>query len=208
MNSCQNCGKERHPVAKPGNCHECHHLLLREKFKIEWKVRLEEMGFDTTPLKIHKGIKSQVTVINRKCGHRFTAQMSNILNGATECGICGPKHRTKNATKAYVAKYGRDYDLKLWKDYKLKVEALSNKTYVENLNLLNPMGLPRVKPNTHPDAVNLDHILPIIHGFKNGVLPERMASLDNLRIIAARDNLRRRQKLTPEAKVLLQELLS
>ena len=134
------------------------------------------------------------------------AKFDNLINGFTVCGICGPKLRTKNATKAYVAKYGRTYDLKLWKDYKLKVEALSNQAYEAHKSSLNPLNLPRCKPATHPDAVNLDHLIPIIYGFKNGLAPELLANLRNLKIVPARDNLRKKQKLTDEAKALLAEL--
>lgn len=210
MNTCQTCGKERHPVAKPGNCQACHSELLRQHHDTIWMQRLKDKGYTFHKYDCYlpyKGIHAKVEVTNHECGHTFIAKLDNILNDFTKCGVCGPKTRTKNATKGYIAKFGRTYDLKLWKDYRLQVEILSNKYYNENKAMMNPLDHPRMKPNSHPNAVNLDHIIPIIYGFKNGLSPELIADGRNLRIICATQNLRKKQKLTDEARALLDSLL-
>ena len=72
----------------------------------------------------------------------------------------------------------------------------------------NPDNLPRTRADLHKDAVNLDHIIPIIYGFKNGIASEIIADARNLRILPARKNLSKKQKLTEEGEILLKELLS
>lgn len=206
MNYCQTCGSVRHPVAKPGNCKECHFKIKRELFIQEWNNKLDYLGFDVITINLIKGAHSKVEVKNRTCGHTFTAKLNNILSGMTKCGICGPKMRTKKATEKYIKMFGRDYDISEWKGYLLEVRALSNITYDRHKNILNPMGLPRCKPSKHPDAVNLDHIIPIIEGFKKKIPTYLMADIRNLRIIPAKANLRKKQKLTEEAEKLLEVL--
>lgn len=156
MNKCQTCGCERHPVAKPGNCQKCHTTLLRHYHDVLWKTRLKDKGYlfhrYDSPLP-YKGIHCKVEVTNRECGHTFIAKLDNILNDVAVCGVCGPTKRMAYALKHYVVKYGRTYDLKLWKDYKLKVQIISNKVYNDNIHTMNPHNHPRMKPNTHLNAV-------------------------------------------------------
>ena len=166
---CNNCGVERHPVSKPGNCQACRTLLDRERFKIQWREDIEKHGYDFIEYLGYNGSHTKVKVTNHECGHTFIAAANNIISRRTICGECGPTKRMKSAFDAWYEKNKRTYDLQKWKDYTLLTRHLSNQTYTKHKNMLNPMGLPRRKANAHTNAVNLDHIIPIIYGFKNQV---------------------------------------
>jgi len=203
MNLCQTCSVERHPAAKPGNCNSCYIKLKRIIQNQEWKIQFDSLGYDIVEFNITQGSHSNVTVTNRACGHTFSARVGNLITRRTICGFCGPKKRFAGALKAYVEKYGRTYDLKKWRDYCDHVRILSEKVYRENKVTMNPNNFPRTTPSRHPDAVNLDHIIPIIYGFKNGLAPEILADARNLRIVLAKKNLSKKQVLTLEAEALL-----
>jgi hypothetical protein len=42
---------------------------------------------------------------------------------------------------------------------------------------------------------HLDHIYPIVEGFKNKISPEKIGNIDNLQIISSEDNLRKSDRL-------------
>lgn len=207
-NTCQSCGSERHPVAKPGNCKECHLRIRRQSFEELWIKQIQDLGYDFLSYVTRIGSHSLVTVKNNSCGHTFTSKLNNIVSRMTICAPCGKTARMRPAFDAWYAKNKRTYDLKEWKDYRDKVRWLSDRIYEANKSTMNPLDLPRCKPNTHLDAVNLDHVIPIIYGFKNGIPAEKLADLRNLRVVSARSNLRKKQKLTEEARRLLDELAS
>jgi len=162
-----------------------------QEFKSEWK-----------------GVHASIEVRRRLCGHIFTAKMNNIFSKRSICGVCGPQKRMKTCLTGFMEKFGRDYDLNEWNDYAKIVRDISNQTYLANIDTLNPTRIKRSRPDLHDDCVNLDHIVPIITGFKNKIPPEVMADIKNLRVIPAVDNLSKKQKLTEEAKILLAEMLA
>lgn len=208
MNLCLTCSSERHPAAKPGNCVSCFVKLNRAKHDQEWKTKLDSLNYDIVEFNILQGSHSKITVLNRDCGHTFTAKINNIMCRRTICGVCGPTKRMQNALKFYVEKYGRTYNLQSWFDYCDYVRVLSEKAYRENYTAINPDGLKRGRIEVNPDCAHLDHIIPIIYGFKNGLAPEILADARNLRIVPARKNLSKKQVLTEEAEELLYFLQS
>lgn len=208
MNSCQTCGCERHPVAKPGNCQICHIKQKRQRHEDDYRNRLEILQYDVHSYDQAKGIHGKIEVTNRECGHTFTAKLDNILNGFTKCGVCGPKTRIKAAAIKYVELFGRNYDLTKWNDYKKEAWIHTNVYYKANRHILNPMGLPRKKAGSHPDAINVDHIIPMIYCFKNSLPIELATDPLNIRVISAVENLQKKQKLTEETEALLLQLRS
>jgi hypothetical protein len=112
----------------------------------------------------------------------------------------------KHALKFYVEKYGRTYDLTKWKDYQHKVRMLSGPNYYKDFYRINPLNLKRGRVEIDPDCVHLDHIIPVIYGFKNGLAPEILADAQNLRIVPAKTNLSKKSTLTKEAEKLLLRL--
>lgn len=202
IKKCEKCGVERNTNGKAALCAKCEILRRRETQNEEWKIQFDSLGYDIVEFNIIQGSHSKVTVTNRECGHTFSAQVNNLITRCTVCGVCGKTKRMNHALKFYVEKYGRTYDLKKWRHYCDYVRILSEKVYRENKATMNPNNFPRTTPNRHPHAVNLDHIIPIIYGFKNGLEPEVLADVRNLRVVPARKNLSKKQVLTEEAKVL------
>lgn len=91
---------------------------------------------------------------------------------------------------AYVAKYGITEDqLVEFQRYSKKVRTLSDKNYKLHENEINPLGLKRSRYDYH-----LDHIVPIIQGFKEGAAPEFMARKENLQMLPSKDNLSKGRK--------------
>lgn len=207
MKTCPNCGYTRNTNPNAGLCANCEKERRYEHFKEIWLIELKKKH-EVNHYHIDKGIHSKVTITNRDCGHTFTAKLDNVLNGFTKCGVCGPSTRIKNAMTKYVEKYGRNYDLSKWNDYRKEAWVITNLYYKENKHQLNPMGLPRKKAGSHPDAVNVDHIIPMIYCFKNSLPIELATDPLNIRVISAVENLQKKQKFTEEAEVLLIQLRS
>lgn len=71
------------------------------------------------------------------------------------------------------------------------------------LTNLNAVLLPDIHLRAFKGGYHVDHIVPIVYGFKNNINPHYIASLDNLRMIPEKDNLSKGIKLTKEAIELL-----
>ena len=56
-------------------------------------------------------------------------------------------------------------------------------------------------------AFHLDHIYPISLGYKEGIPPEIIANIKNIRFVHFRTNLKKRDKLTERAIKIMSELL-
>lgn len=137
--------------------------------------------------------KAKVEVTNRECSHRYQVQLCNVLSGASKCSVCGPKKRGAQLTAFSKEYFARDYDLTLWEDYLTQVRQLSDRCYDANIEILNPKRLPRSRPDLNPEAVNLDHIVPIIECFNRGWDIHEAAALTNLQLLPARENLSKKQ---------------
>jgi len=57
-----------------------------------------------------------------------------------------------------------------------------------------------------PSCFHLDHIYPISMGFVNGISPEKIGSMSNLRFIRSTVNMRKGHKLTSESHKVLRKL--
>lgn len=160
----------------------------------------EAYGYTSTDDVYLDRFKHRVYTVLTPCGHKWTAPFTNIVKQVNNsnrrgirlpCGVCGPKHRIKNAMDAFVTKYKRDYDLEKYEDYRLKVRRLSEATYNEHYALLNPDELLRGKKDYH-----LDHIIPIIECFKTGLTPEEASSVNNLQMLYHSANLAKGAKVS------------
>lgn len=90
----------------------------------------------------------------------------------------------------YNKRYPSDYDLDKYTDYKKTVYKLSNTTYVNNIERINPNNYPRTRMGVE-NGWQLDHIKPVNECFRDGVPPEEAASITNLRMLPWRENLMR-----------------
>lgn len=91
------------------------------------------------------------------------------------------------AMDAYKEKYGLDERARTdFQSYRRKVRGLSEKTYLENIDLINPN---RHKRSLGNQDWHLDHKVSIIDGFRQGLAPEELAIKENLQMLPARDNM-------------------
>lgn len=74
--------------------------------------------------------------------------------------------------------------------YKNKVHKLSEKTYVENVEVINPNNYPRTLCGVD-GGWQLDHIKTVRECFDDGISEEEAASLNNLRMLPWKENLMR-----------------
>jgi len=70
--------------------------------------------------------------------------------------------------------------------YTRKVRGLSEKTYRDNIDIINPNRHPRMLGN---QGWHLDHVISIVKCFKRGWVPEQAAVLGNLQLLPAGENL-------------------
>lgn len=89
--------------------------------------------------------------------------------------------------QGYIDKYGLDEKARTdLRAYTRKVRGLSEKTYRDNIDVLNPDRHPRMLGN---QGYHLDHIVSIVECFKQGWTPEEASSLENLQLLEASANL-------------------
>lgn len=77
-----------------------------------------------------------------------------------------------------------DNELKDIKSYRRSVSYYTEKTYESYKNIINPNNLERGIHCNH-----IDHIFPVIEGWKNGIDPKLISHYSNLRIIDSYENL-------------------
>lgn len=126
---------------------------------------------------------------NIHCGHVFETYPGNVIEKGTTCTICGKQQRTASATtwsKANSAKWKETATE--WQLYKSEVAALTEQTYKQHKNVINPSNLPRGKAGVD-GAYHLDHIVPKRFCFDNNIPPSLCADRSNLQMIGWRENV-------------------
>jgi hypothetical protein len=131
------------------------------------------------------------------CGTTQTWAFFNLIKQwktrACPCKTCGGKERMAVAMNGYVAKFGLDERARTnLRDYTKKVRGLSEKTYRDNIDLINPERHPRMLGNR---GWHLDHIIPIVECFKRGWSPEEAAKVENLQLLSALENMTKGRKV-------------
>ena len=191
---CEACGTVSYVFGKATRCIPCQKKMQTEENIKEEQQILISLGYNIVsgPV-LDKFGKRVYSVIPSCCGNIWEIRFDNfrkLVNNAKDkglsmpCGTCGPKHRLTNALSAYIEKCGRDYDVKKWDDYRLLVRKLSDITYRQFKEEINPQNYRRGKKTWH-----LDHIFPIIECFKQGWPAEKAASRENLQMLLWSDNL-------------------
>ena len=103
----------------------------------------------------------------------------------------------QKAMDGYIAKFQLDERARTdLRAYTRKVRGLSEATYRENIDVINPLRLPRCRGN---QGWHLDHIVSIVECFKRGWTPEQAAALNNLQLLSAAENLSKGRVL-PECR--------
>lgn len=196
---CESCGTVSYVFGTAKRCIPCQ-KAEGTRIAIEGEIRdITENGYQIISGPNNGKFNKREYSLKTPCGHEWTIRSDNfrklIANAKAKnlpmpCGTCGPKHRLTNALSAYIEKYGRDYDLKKWDDYRLLVRKLSDITYRQFKEEINPLNHRRGKKTWH-----LDHKHPIIACFKDGWSPEKAASKENLQMLLWSDNLMKSGKI-------------
>ena len=196
---CESCGSVSHVFGMAKRCIPCQKAEATLVAIVGEKEDIVSNGYEIlSGPNIGKFNKREYT-LKTPCGHQWTVRSDNfrkLINNAKAkglpmpCGTCGPQHRLTNALSAYIEKYGRDYDVKKWDDYRLLVRKLSDITYRQFKEEINPLNHRRGKKTWH-----LDHIFPIIECFKQGWPVEKAASRENLQMLHWQENLMKSGKV-------------
>lgn len=86
-----------------------------------------------------------------------------------------------------------DEEIKSYKKYRNRLKTLTEKTYSEHRNTINPNNYKRGLAGKE-NAYHLDHIIPAKFGFENGIPPEILAEKENLQMLPWRDNISKGKK--------------
>lgn len=192
--TCQTCKNGRWTSKGSIECQSCRTQRVHAENYAKYVDKLTVLGYTLHTLPgVITNNKTKVDVTNHTCGHRYTVRLQNLASQASKCVVCGPTKRAAVALVGYMKKHGRDtYGGKEFDDYQWHVRKLSNRTYDKHIDIINPLRHLRAKAGSHPDAWNLDHVIPIIECFKRGWTIEQAAALTNLQMLPARENLRKR----------------
>ena len=91
----------------------------------------------------------------------------------------------KPALAAFSEKYGIK-DVEVWERYRKKARTLTERVYLENIEVINPMRHKRTRGSR---GWHLDHRKAIVQCFLDGEPPETAARVENLQMLPAFDNL-------------------
>lgn len=123
------------------------------------------------------------TYTEKQKGQRRTGNYKSNSNWKGENNPWFGKNRSKENHPNYKGeKYKRDYI-----DYRNKVIWLSEKTYVENIQHINPNNYPRTISGV-VGGYQLDHIYSIKKGFDNKISPEDISKKENLQMLPWKTN--------------------
>ena len=127
------------------------------------------------------------TCIGKECNFTFT------VNRASKKKYCSHscQQRTANvAAKGVGSRKMRNPATPEYKKYARQVHGLSQKTYEEHKQIINPNNYPRTLCGVE-GGWQLDHIIPIKECFEKGLTPQEAAQVSNLRMLPWKDNLMR-----------------
>ena len=142
-----------------------------------------------------------VTFKNELCGHTFSTNPNYVINGKTECIVCGEALR-KAKLQDRNDKRAMDLDERHdWQAYKSKVARYTRLTYLQYKDRLNPDNLMIAWAGVK-DAYHIDHIVPKKVGFDVGIPPELISHIDNLQLLPWTENLALKDKVKHIPNVL------
>lgn len=205
---CRCCGKSTPKISNTKGYRDYCDLECRTKHERKFRAeafikRVEDFGF--TYLGGYTHNKSPMNVRNNKCEHEFTiSQAANIFTNPDYCPTCGNKLKhEKLVARNMAGAKPREYRL-VYSEYRKRVNLLTSRTYRTNKSVINPLDLPIGRTDTCENAHHLDHIVPVKYCFERGFTPERCASVENLRVMPALENIVKYSKLTDEAKRIVE----
>jgi hypothetical protein len=193
--TCVCCGKVESTFSQVDRCSDCKWIQQRTAAAVSEREKLESIGYTDIEGPVLQQTLHRSWIFTHTCGTRQTWRFGNILKqlslrpDSVPCKTCGGKERISKAMAAFVEKYGRDFDIQKWVDYRQTVRKLTEATYKKYKADINPLNLKRGMRTFH-----LDHRIPIIQGFVSGLPPEVLAARENLQILPAFDNISKGRK--------------
>jgi len=171
-------------------CKKCFLEEKRQKYIADEKQRILDCYGNVEGPAIDK-FNHRCYTFTHSCGTTQTWSFTNLLKQwktrSEPCSKCGSAERQQKAMAGYVSKFQLSERARTdLHAYTRKVRGLSEKTYRENIDILNPRRYKRMLGN---QGYHLDHIVSIVECFKRGWPPEKAAELGNLQLLEARDNL-------------------
>jgi hypothetical protein len=159
-----------------------HNLTSSRDCQVRFKMNLEtayRIGMDPGFVGTHLVVMTQY-----EAGLLNACQMNSV-----------PRKKSPRKPLMHIKEYRR---------YVGAVIRLSNILYEENKEIINPDNLPRGQQAKGNNNYHLDHIVPINICWKEGVMGEFCASLDNLRLIPWQENISKNGKMLDEYTHLLE----
>jgi len=148
------------------------HISLTEQFKSKFRnTSLKNYGVDH-PLKSEVVISKNKETISNRYGFDNVMKNPEIVSKGIQ---------TKKE-KGLIFKWS-DEELKSYEKYRKKVTYLSEKSYLKNIEVINPERLNRGHLTNH-----LDHIYPVILGFINNIDAELISNYKNLQLLPHLEN--------------------
>ncbi len=100
----------------------------------------------------------------------------------------------KSRSKELSPRYNGEKFNNEFRDYRNKVSWLSEQIYIQNKAMINPNNKDRTLSGIK-GGHQLDHVYPILEGFKNQIPPELIADVSNLQLLSWEDNLSKSNKI-------------
>jgi hypothetical protein len=174
----KNSGLRGCPTCTTSKRYEAERNRMREK--------IAELGFEVTDFET-KGDTIIARNLNCKCGRSWTTKPTYILSGRSFCKPCNDETKASRMRECNEVKHKTAISgLSEFKAYKKKVMVLSNRVYRENVERF---------PVLRSRENHLDHIIPISFCYKSDIPEEICASICNLRVIPANDNVKKNTKI-------------
>jgi hypothetical protein len=195
--TCIQCGKVERTGSRAQPCHTCY-WEKRTADKVVNEKGLFTKFYETVEGPTFDRHQKRCYTFTHTCGTTQTWRYDNFLKSVkvrpdvTPCSKCGATERMKPAMAGYVAKFQLSERARTdLRAYTRKVRGLSEATYRDNIDLINPERHPRMLGN---QGWHLDHITSIVECFKRGWPPEKAAEVGNLQMLLAGDNMSKGRK--------------
>ncbi len=126
------------------------------------------------------------TCVGENCNNKFEVILSHSKSWCSRS--CFFIHNNP-AHNGHVRKI-RNPNMPNYIRYRNKVHALSQKVYEDNIDIINPKGYNRSRAGVK-GGWQLDHIITVKESFELNIPPEKVAVLENLRMLPWKENLLR-----------------
>lgn len=137
--------------------------------RVKYQCLVCKESFEGIPSKKRK-------ICSRKC--------LNIFNKTIDRSYMQTEEYKDTKRKPYTSEYLK---------YKREVHRLSQLTYENSIDIINPNRLPRTVAGVI-GGYQLDHIIPIKEGFNNKIPADILSQASNLRMLPWEENLKRNRK--------------